>query len=282
MEKSELNLRAVQVLLRCVQSPERRFRATAALTDFCRQYEDVGAVSHAYVDLSDEDKRKICAILTSEGIDPATPPTAWKGISRCEALALGRNEKLANAPVIRRRVAIKALRADAPLWVNNSPLVLPSGCHLDADYLAINVDHHDWLVVVENWESFNRIENAVATLDFPGSNPLVVWRGAAGTVRADSMLTWLGTLRQPVAAFVDLDPKGLVIAATLPRLERVVAPPQGEMRHLLLNQGIEERFLIQLAGSKPFLDSFHDDKIAPLWRLIDEAGRAFPQERFVM
>lgn len=280
MATSELNLRAVQVLLRCVQSPDERFRVSAALADFCRQYENVGTVRHAHIELSGDDKERICTILRSEGIDPATPPTAWTGKSRSDALALGRNEKLATAAVMRRRIAIKALREDAALWINDAPLHLPSGCHLDADFLSIDVSRHDWLVVVENWETFDHVERTVAHLAFPGSNPLIVWRGAADTIRADAILTWIKTLHQPVAAFVDLDPKGLVIAATLPRLERVVAPPLDKMQQLL-KKGLADRYSIQLPGSKPFLDSCHDEMIEPLWKAMEPIGRAFPQEYFL-
>lgn len=276
---AELNLRTVQVLLRCVQSPEGKFRASAALTDFCRQYEDVGAVSRGYVELSEDDKRKIRAILASEGIDPATLPEAWKGISRSEALELGNNEKLTNDPVTRRRVAIKALGAGAPLWVNDTPLHLPAGCHLDADFLEIDVSRHDWVVVVENWEAFEHIELAAQHLAFPGQAPVVVWRGAAGGIRADAMLSWVGSLAQPVAAFVDLDPHGLVIAAGLPRLRQVIAPAEARLR-AMLQIGVRDRYLEQLATSKPFLDSFSDDVIRPLWKLIEGEGRALPQEAF--
>lgn len=275
----ELNLRTVQVLLRCVQSSERKFRGSASLAAFCREYEDIGIVDRGYIELADDDKAKIRAILTSEGIDPATLPEAWKGISRSEALQLGDNEKLTNEPVMRRRVAIKALGVGSPLWVGDTPLPLPRGCHLNADFLELDVSRHDWIVVVENWEAFERIELALQHLAFPGISPLVVWRGAAGGIRADAMLAWITGLTQPVAAFVDFDPYGLVIAATLPRLRQIIAPPAAALE-ALLKKGVRGRYLEQLATSKPFLDALDDDLIRPLWRVIEDEGRALPQEIF--
>lgn len=275
----DLNLRTVQVLLRCVQSSERKFRSSASLMAFCRQYEDIGSVDRDYVNLSDDDKVKIRAILASEGIDPATQPDAWKGISRSEALQLGGNEKLTNQPVMQRRVAVKSLGVGAPLWVGDTPLQLPRGCHLDADFLELDVGRHDWIIVVENWETFERIELALPHLAFPGTSPVVVWRGAAGSIRADAMLAWINGLTHPVATFVDFDPYGLVIAATLPRLRQVIAPSVAVLKEML-KKGVRDRYLEQLATSKPFLDALDDDLIRPLWRVIENAGRALPQEIF--
>lgn len=276
---ANLNLRTVQVLLRCVQSSSCRFHESLALKEFRRDYEDIGTLSRSHVEFTESDKEKIRAILRSEGIDPETQPDAWRGLSRTAALALGHNEKLTSVPVIRRRVAIKPLMLDSPLYIGAQPLYLPVGCHVDADYLEVDVSLHDWIVVVENWEAFERIERASEQLSFPGDRPLIVWRGAAGSIRADAMLAWLDSLPQPVAAFVDYDPKGLVIAANLPRLQHVVSPELHAL-NLMLKRGIEDRYLAQLPTSKTFLDSCADSLIQPLWRVISSHGRALPQEIF--
>ena len=276
---ANLNLRTVQVLLRCVQSSGNRYRESAALREFRRHYEDIGTHMGGYVEFSDADKGKIRAILRSEGVDPETSPDAWKGLSRSEALALGHNEKLTSDPVMRRRVAIKALLPDAPLHVGDQPLFLPVGCHVDADFREIDVSRHDWIVVVENWEAFERIDRAAVQLSFPGNCPLIVWRGAAGSIRADAMLAWLKQLPHPVAAFVDYDPKGLVIAATLPRLDHVVSPDIAVLIDWL-KKGMEDRYLTQVPTSKAFLDACTDPAIRSVWHAISSQGKALPQEHF--
>jgi len=276
---ADLDARTVQLLLRCVQSPLDRFPTTVALEAFRARYQDIGRQKRKTIYLSEADKEKIRAILRSDGIDPQTSPDAWRGLSRTDALALGNNEKLANDPVKRRRVAIKALRPDQFLTVNGERMRLPARCHLDI-YEAVDVTAHDWIIVVENWEAFNDIHVATESLSFPGAAPLVVWRGDSSMTRADAMLAWIGGLMQPVAAFVDYDPEGMIIARALPRLQRIVSPPLEVLEHML-EAGVRGRYLAQIAHCQNTLDAMTDDLVRPLWELIRRAGKALPQEWLV-
>ena len=279
-----LNLRTVQVLLRCVQSPSYDFPVSVALRSFCERFRDIGHPSGPRaIRLSDADKTKIRSILLSEGIDPGTAPDAWRDLSRANALKLGNNEKFTVAPVKRRRLAIKALRPTLPLSIFSNPIHLPAGCHIDADSTAALPSGHDWIVVVENWESFERIHVAAEQLEFPGQNPAVVWRGDASTTRAGDMLDWLSEQSLPVAAFVDYDPEGLIIARSLPRLAHIVAPPLDALRARLQgNEGLRDRFMAQLPHCAPSLDADVHPLATPIWRVLREAGKALPQEHFAM
>lgn len=277
---ADLDARSVQTLLRCVQSGLDRFPTSKTLEAFCAQYQDIGWQKGKTIYLSAEDREKIRAILRSEGIDPETPAAAWSGLSRTEALALGNNEKLARDPVKRRRVAVKALRPTEILWIGGEALRLPARAHLEVDYTAVDVSPHDWIVVVENWEAFCDIHLAAERLLFPGSTPLVVWRGDASVSRADAMLAWVERLSQPVAAFVDYDPEGLVIARSLPRLQKIVAPPADELARLL-GAGVRDRYLVQLQHCQKSLDAMRDLVVKPLWEIIRREGRALPQETFL-
>ena len=277
---SELDPRAVQLLLRCVQSPNDCFPATVTLEAFRNRYQDIGRQKRKNIYLSDQDKEKIRSILRSEGIDPTTPADAWRGLTRTEALVLGNNEKLTNDPVKRRRVAIKALRPDMPLIINGEVMRLPAHCHLDIDYEAVDVTGHDWIVVVENWEAFNDIHRVIESVVFPGTAPLCVWRGDASMTRADAMLGLINGLTQPVAAFVDYDPEGMVIARSLPRLQRVVAPPLDVLKEML-QAGVRDRYLAQIPQCQNTLDQMTDDLVRPIWEIIRQAGKALPQEKLV-
>lgn len=98
--------------------------------------------------------------------------------------------------------------------------------------------------------------------------------------RADAMLNWLAGLTQPVAAFVDLDPEGLIIARSLPRLQQIVAPPLGVLEERL-ETGVRDRYLAQIAHCANTLDAMKDDLVQPLWAAIRRVGKAYPQEWFV-
>jgi len=279
---ADRNPRSIQLLLACVQSAQDRFKATATLKTFCDQYPDIGRREGKSIYLSAMDKEKICAILAADGVDSMTPRDAWQGRTRAEALALANNEKLAGGAVKRHRVAIKALRPTEPIRINQQSLILPPRGHLDLDLQDLGeLGGHDWIIVVENWECFNNVHRAASVLAFPGNHPLVVWRGDTSATRADAMLEFVRRVTPPVAAFVDYDPAGLLIAARLPRMAAIVAPPDHELERLLQQRGLPERYLEQLAGCQAALDREADPLIAHLWGILRRAGRALPQEHFV-
>jgi hypothetical protein len=276
----ELDSRTIQVLLRVIQSQKGRFPRTEALSAFIDAYQDIGRREGKSIYLTPSDKDRIANILAAEEIERDTPPDAWRGISRTDAITLGNNEKLSKDPVRIRRIAIKALRSSQELVLNGSPIKLPGRCHVEADYDAIDISMHDWIIVVENWESFNDVHMATNKLEFPGDNPIVVWRGDNSRTRADSVLNWVQGLTMPVAAFVDFDPKGLVIANGLPRLNRIISPPLNTLRELLRTRGIRERYLAQIPYCQSMLDRTMNPQIRELWQEMTLAGKALPQEHF--
>ncbi len=277
-----MEARLVKVLLRCVQSDSERFSMSASLDAFVRDYGSrVGERKGKSIYMTPTQKQVIRELLASGGVNADTPPDAWDELTRTEALTVGHNEKFAQGPVRRRRVAIKALRPSLPLFLNGQPLHLPARCHVEVDHAElIDITQHDWLVVVENWECFNDIHVAANNLEFPGQNPLILWRGDKDSVRSDSMLAMLRNLKQPVAAFVDYDPSGMVIARSLPRVEMVVAPPLDELTKMMRN-GLNERYMSQIAGCRTVLEKMDVACVAAVWNVIQLSGRALPQESFV-
>ncbi len=276
-----MDARTIQKLLRCVQMVEERVTITATLEAFCAEHPAVGRRKGNSLYLGASDKETIRQILRSEGVDPDTSPNAWEGKTRAQALALGNDEKLTGEVVKRRRLAIKALTPSASIDIGSGAIRLPARCHIEIDYESVSVEAHDWIVVVENWECFDAIHLAAGNLIFPGRAPLVVWRGDTSATRADTMMEWISGLTQPVAAFVDYDPSGLVIAASLPRLDAVVAPDLSELGRMLRGNGLHARFQRQLPSCQRALDELSSPIIRPVWELIRREGKALPQEHFI-
>ena len=54
------------------------------------------------------------------------------------------------------------------------------------------------MIVVENWESFNQIDDMALDFSPAGDNPLIIWRGEQEGVRADNALALLKKLHKPV------------------------------------------------------------------------------------
>lgn len=278
-----MDARLVKVLLRCVQSDNERFTVNASLDAFVREYGPrVGDRKGQSIYMTPAQKQVIRELLSSEGVSADTSQDAWDGLTRAEALSVGNNEKFTHEPVKRRRVAVKVLLPSRPLVLNGQSLLLPARCHVEVDYAELgDMAQHDWIVVVENWECFNDIHMAADSLAFPGQNPLIVWRGDKDSVRSDSMLVMLRNLKQPVAAFVDYDPSGMVIARSLPRLGMIVAPPLDTLVKMM-QSGLVERYMNQIASCRAVLEKIDDTSIVAVWDVIRLSGRALPQEIFLL
>lgn len=276
-----MDVKLAKMLLRYAQSEESSFQINKTIEGFVRSYGDVGSISRNKVVFSPPQKENIGKLLLSAGIDPNTPPDAWNGLTRSEALSLGNNEKFATSEVMRRRVAIKTLLPTSPLSLAGQKNFLPSRCHVDIDHEEVDgfLDH-DLILVVENWESFSDIHLAAQhpDLSFPGENPLVIWRGWKNSVR--SSLELLNKLHQPVFYFGDYDPAGLMIARSLPRLSGFVAPSLARLAELLKKQGLSDRYEGQLSGCFDVLERQDTPCINNIWDVIKRSGRALPQEVF--
>ena len=276
---SSLQKQLVRALLRVVQSPQERFDGSQVLTDFADDYR-IGRTKGAGLLFDPDDKARIREVLLSEGIAPDTRPAAWDRISRAAALNLGPNEKFTASPVKRCRVAIKTLPG-RPLHLDGEALLIPTACHLDVDGPAVaGLLAHATVLLVENWESFNRIHDTALDLAPAGANPLVVWRGDRSDTRADHALGLLRALGRPVWAFVDFDPAGLLIAAALPGLAGIIAPPPDQLASDLA-RGLPGRYQAQLPAAIATLDACGNASVQSLWAILRRHGRALPQERYL-
>ncbi|MDK9702465.1 MAG: DUF2399 domain-containing protein [Sulfuritalea sp.] len=241
----------------------------------------VGSRRGQSIYLSAGDKTRIRALLTAANIPLDMDPGAFRVMTRAETLLSSNNEKQGGRPVKQNRVALKGLRPEQDLHVLGSPLRLPAGVHLDLDSSQIRLNgRHDVVIVVENWECFNRPDLCADELDFPGESPLVVWRGDI-SVSMRGLLDWLATHELPVAAFMDYDPEGLVMANALPRLSRIIAPPPAVLSRMLADKGLSERYAAQVAGCQATLDAATHADVRALWAIIRQSGRALPQEHFL-
>jgi hypothetical protein len=276
---SDFDKRLVRVLLRIAQSPDERFSASAVLDHFCEDF-SIGKRRGKGWDLTEQDKEAVRAVLRAAGIDPGTAPSAWDGLARADALQLGRNEKFTTGPVQCMRVAVKTLPCRR-LRIVGQDLWLPRGCHLDAPAeLVASTSLHSGILFVENWENFERIHECTLDLADECYNPLVVWRGEKEGTRTDAALWLVRNLVEPVWAFVDYDPSGLLIAARLPRLRGVIAPPDDVLERDLA-EGIRDRYEDQLPGAAAALDACEHKEIRRLWEILRRHGRALPQERYL-
>ncbi|MCE1240735.1 MAG: hypothetical protein LWW83_12520 [Azonexaceae bacterium] len=281
-----MDKRLINTLLRIFHSPDTRFASGRAISAFCTEY-NLGVRQGSSLLFNDAHKAEIGRILKGElGIDPATTTVdSWKGLGRAEGLMLARDEKLAGRTVGHGRLRVKTLPG-CILQVAAGSWSLPDRTDLGLDLNAVleNEIGHDALLIIENLQTFVDIHRVDPTVmrNLPASDPLVIYRGdTQGGARTDAVHALINSTRLPVIAFVDFDPAGLVIASSLPRLDRVLAPPLQDLAEAIQAHGIAMRYLDQMAMATHVMQQIQQDaRIAPLWHVIHAAGKALPQEYF--
>ena len=270
----------IKRLLQICQSSEARFPRSKGLNQFQQDY-NIGTVMGASLNFSPQDKSQIRALLLkTESIDAdTTDPTQWDGLSRTDSLVWGSNEKLTHSAVRQQRVAIKHLPQQA-LLLGGTRLVLPEGSNLDVNWHTITQQsHHDTVLVVENWEAFERIHQAQLDFSPAGKNPLVVFRGSP-VYQQDHTIALLEALQRPVFAFVDFDPAGLVLAQGLHYFQDIILPPMTMLESYLQACTNHERYQKQLPQTAQTLNSSQHANIARVWEMLKYQGVALPQEYF--
>lgn len=206
----------------------------------------------------------------------------WEGLSRTEALTLTTNEKSSSRAVRSQRVALKAL-AGQQLQMEESGMQLPRGMSLDATASQAHLFYcHSAVILVENWEAFERIDRLSFTVDPCLMTALVVYRGDRGAYPVAAARAFLAALNRPVHVFPDADPAGLKIALDYPGYAGLVLPPPADLQAIFdRGRGDRARFLAQLPGTESALEAVEDPQVRAYWRILKHAGRALPQEEFV-
>lgn len=276
MEKNLINS-----LLRIYHSDKRRIASSALLKRFVQDF-NIGQNVGSSLVFSTADREKIRKLLLSDsGIDAETTNIGqWDGLSRTESLDYGGNEKMSSAAVRQGRVAVKTL-PEKKLLLNNKSLELPIGSNLDLNWQWL-VTHcnHKTVLLVENWEAFEFIECITFDLSRAGHNPLVVFRGSP-VYQGDNVLGLLHGLALPVFALVDYDPSGLVIAQSLPHFAGLMVPQDNELLAALVKNTNYNRYQSQLSQAQSVLNNAYHPDIVAHWKLLQEHGKALPQEYFL-
>lgn len=273
----------IKSLLKIYHSEASEHTIGKAVREFVEQYEIGRWHNTRQWSFAAKDKALLAALLQSScGVDAAnTTPTQWDALSRSESLTHGRNEKMAGLPVRGMRVAVKAL-ADQCLLFDDQRFPLPLGASLDieAEWVASHCRHSS-ILLVENWEAFSAIHRINFELSVAGGNPLVVFKGCPHIYKEDAVQLLLKQLALPVYAFFDFDPKGLVMANSVPHFSRLVMPSWSVLEASVQQAKNPQRFNEHLANAMAVLDAASHPDIVACWQLLKQYGYALPQEFFI-
>lgn len=267
-------------LLRVAQSaPERvEFHASDTLKKFVAE-SGIGVAAGRKILFNERHKERIRAWLSADNIHPDTPLDAWSQLGRADALEIGPDEKWAGAAVRAKRVAIKTLKGK-PLLVCEQQIYLPPLANLEwSCQEAVESLHHDAVIVVENWEVFERIDDLQVDTKHVSKNPLILWRGGGSRSSVGAAMQFVEAYHSPVWSAPDYDPEGLAIASRLPHLFGILAPPDDVLRSLLAESKLHDRYSQQLLGAKASLEQATHPDIKRLWAIVNKSRNALPQER---
>jgi len=215
-----LDQKLADAMKRILSRQDERYTLTVTLESLVD--DGIGTKRGKSVYFNDRDRQEMRKWLEAKGF--SIDVVDLNGMSRGDRLAVTPHEKAGGESVKRNRISIKALAGQA-LVIGGQSFVLPEESHLDVNWTRIATQiGHRCIMLVENYESFNRIHETSFKFPVEYRSPLVVYRGDVHESRTDNVLAFISEAKLPVLAFVDADPAGVAIAAGLPGLVGMVVP----------------------------------------------------------
>ncbi len=275
-----MDRRLVALIQRAVHSRRELFPQNAGWQHLHREY-NIGTPDGNKIRISARDKDGLVDLVRQmTGLDlRKSTLEKFAQLSRSEALAHSRREKWAGRAVSGQRLALKALPG-RPLGLNEKAVELLTQSHLDIAAESIESLEHDSILLIENYECFDRLERLNWTLGECFENPLVMYRGDPNTSRADAANEFLRVWKRPVLAMVDIDPAGLLIAQALPFAAGLVAPKLATV-DVLLADGDPGLYHRQRPAAEHALLNSPYPAVRKFWELIERHQQGLVQERWL-
>jgi hypothetical protein len=114
-----------------------------------------------------------------------------------------------------------------------------------------------------------------------GRPALALFRGAPGYFRTDVANELLVQDHRPALAFFDFDPKGLSMAASMPRREALCLPPLDSLEAAVKGQRRKNLYLGSVEASRPHLEAQPaGGDVGLAWGLLKSLEMGLDQEHF--
>ncbi|MGO4893924.1 DUF7281 domain-containing protein [Flavobacterium sp. W21_SRS_FM6] len=194
---------------------------------------------------------------------------------RVAIIAQSNNDKLADSKPNDKYVLAKCL---AKFELDGHRLMLPLGTSVRLLVERIDLSQFSSIVVVENLDVFDKWHHVTMQ---DNKHSLVVYRGHdQATAKGLKYLLSQLPLDIEVIMFPDLDPKGLEISFTTPRINRVLAPKISDIHNVLRPYSQPEVFL-QQHSAVAFLSQQHSPRWQELVTIVKTHKLAVMQQVFI-
>jgi hypothetical protein len=257
-----------------VERPDRR-RAGDAARFFCAHY-SLGIVIGSQVEYRPDHHQAAERLLRAHDLPVAAMgPDATRADS---AVYGGMSEKSLSVAPHSKSVAIKCL---GHCTLDGKELFTPEGSYLVMTPERAKRVTCARVMVVENLETFRALES-YAWIDLRGMDVLAIYRGDMVLPNKDAADV-IKARPEPIWAFFDFDPAGLVMANALPpgKLERVVLPSQDWLKKASNTPRGRQLFEAQAAVFGKSLDQADLPEIIALWKVLKRLQSAVTQERML-
>lgn len=230
----------------------------------------IGRVDRSRVRYTPQDHVKARNLLTTQGF-PVEAPAPGRTRSQAEGAA---SEKSGAAAVTQRLVAVVPMNMpDGARCAPGGFVAMPGDQALDSGY--------DVLLVCENLEALLQIHEYTWLAGFlAGRRCLALYRGGPRMFGTDAAAALITADKRPTLAFFDFDPKGLSMAASLPRREALCLPPWELLAEHARRHQRTVLYTNSYHHSRPHLDGVEDPEIALAWRRMRSLATGLNQEGF--
>lgn len=265
-----MSLRQVSYL-RDLVTDQPAFRAFGITGEYFAVAEGIGTVKGSRVLYTPQDHRAALYLLSSRGFEVER---SSKQGPRSLAPA-GESEKWGALRVSHGMVAV------VPLQV---PTVdIPVGSMLCMDYREALALPYEVLLFCENLEPMQLINSYKWLSTFIKGRPaLALFRGAPGYFRTEVAHEMVRQDTRPTLAFFDFDPKGLSMAASLPRREALCLPPMESLEVMVKANRRRDLYFQSVNEARVHLDGQPcNSEIAIAWAIMNSLELGLDQEHFL-
>lgn len=265
----------IQFLQRLVSERPTQRRLGEVSRHFSEHY-SIGATVGRQVEYRDDHLRMAAELLRTHDL-PVNPMAP--GATRAEVAVFGgMSEKALSAAPHAGSIGVKCVGSCTLYRV---VLCTPQGSYLVVTPEVAGRIRCDRLMLVENLETFRQLER-YGWIDYRGQSVLVIYRGDSA-LSVGEALQVIRARAEPIWAFVDFDPAGLVIANSLPpqRLERIILPKEAWLRQAAGTSRGRQLFDEQESRARPSLERATHSEVRRAWAVLAELRSAVTQERML-
>ena len=266
-----MNLTFIQIqFLRRLANEKLETSTTSKVAEFFSEDQRIGVRVGRRFEYLPRDHDRAALLLANHGLSLVNLPA---GANRARAIERpGVSEKVGTAAPHDNSIAVKC--ANGMCRLREEPLPRTGYTVLSLEEaLLVRAER---LIVVENLESFRWLARA-RWIDYHDLNVLAIYRGDP-RFKIDNALRLVLGRPEPVWAYFDFDPAGLAMSAAVPRLERLILPPQDLLKTLVRSAKASQLFSNQLEQFEGVLDGLTSGPVWEAWRLMKSLRSGLPQE----